>query len=460
MAETDIYNENLDLIAIEPEQMRTEMLTTLEEAIREPLYPGDERRIFAEALTAVLVGERFLVNDTAKQTMLKYARGQVLNALGERVGASRLDPDYAKTTLQFSTAALKSYNIIIPKYTKVTADNVLYFATDEETVLRAGEREVSVAATALYGGSEYNGLLPGSIGTIVDQIAGINGVTNLTETAGGDDGEPYTEEGDDKFRERIRLAVNAFSIAGSAKAYEYWAKTANANIEDVKAIVPRVPVDETVVLTDGRGVIVGDGIALTTIAVYPHGGLEEAVLGVDYTLDYSYGKLTIIAIEGGILEDAESIDVSGEKDLAGHVYIYPLMKDGELPSEAECAEILAVVNAADRHPMTDYIHVLPPERVDFGIDITYYVTAADAAAALETIEGAGGAIERYIKLQSGEIGRDINPDDLRRLILSPDWSDTAVGAVRLEVNEPEFTALKEYEVGHFVGEVIARRVII
>ena len=43
-------------------------------------------------------------------------------------------------------------------------------------------------------GTKFNGYAAGTITTLVDLIPYIESVTNLTETAGGDDGEPYTTE--------------------------------------------------------------------------------------------------------------------------------------------------------------------------------------------------------------------------------------------------------------------------
>ena len=37
------------------------------------------------------------------------------------------------------------------------------------------------------------------------------------------------------------------------------------------------------------------------------------------------------------------------------------------------------------------------------------------------VEGTGGAIDRYNEWQVAALGRDINPDQLRKRILSPSW---------------------------------------
>ena len=284
-------------------------------------------------------------------------------------------------------------------------------------------------------------------------------MTNLTESAGGDDGEPYTEDGDNMFRERVRLAVNAFSLAGPERAYEYWIKSADSNIIDVKTIVPKTAIAEALTVADHKARIYADGINVNGIKVYAHGSETAAVIGTDYRVNYSYSVLEITLLSGGALYSADSIDVVGEKDLAGNVYIYPLMEGMLLPTEAQCAAIHEYIQAADRHPMCDYIHVLPPDAVSYDISLTYYTTAAQAESCLNTVEGAGGAIDRYIQQQGQKIGQDINPDDLRRLILAPDWDDTVTSAVRVEITAPVYTPLAVNEVAHFSGNLSVTRII-
>ena len=64
--------------------------------VGEPLYPGDERRIFAEAVIQLFISFYNLMNDIAKQKMLQYARGDVLDAIGEMENTPRLLPEKAQ----------------------------------------------------------------------------------------------------------------------------------------------------------------------------------------------------------------------------------------------------------------------------------------------------------------------------------------------------------------------------
>lgn len=64
-------------------KLYTAIVGNLMDYCDEPLYPGDERRIFGEALVAVLVSLYNEFNDKMKQRTLQNARGYVLDAIGD-----------------------------------------------------------------------------------------------------------------------------------------------------------------------------------------------------------------------------------------------------------------------------------------------------------------------------------------------------------------------------------------
>ena len=138
----------LKFIETTDETIYTDILEELENGVGEPLYPGDERRIFGDTMAKVIVTVYNTVNDACRQKMLRYARGTVLDALGENRDVIRLDPTYATTTLRFTVTEAVGSNIIIPAGLRVTGDFVHYFLTDTTAVLYAGSLYVDVAATA------------------------------------------------------------------------------------------------------------------------------------------------------------------------------------------------------------------------------------------------------------------------------------------------------------------------
>lgn len=201
------------------------------------LYQGDERRIFIEAvITPIFVAIYNKIDDVAKQKMRKYARGEVLDAIG---GSScpRLEASKATTILQFFVETAAEEEIVIPKGTTVTTNDDHDFITDEEVVIKLGTTSVNVGATASEGGSGYNDLAVGVIAVIVDGID-VDGCKNITVSSGGDDGEPYDTEGDDRYRDRIALHEDAESTCGTESGYKYYALTADSTVKDAKVIAP------------------------------------------------------------------------------------------------------------------------------------------------------------------------------------------------------------------------------
>ncbi len=218
---------NLDFITTSSSEIYNTIITALENGVTEDLYPGDERRIFGEALVPIVVALFHSVNDACRQKMLRYARGEVLDAIGETRGVIRDEPVCSKTTERFTVNTPITDNIVIPAGTRVTCDYLHYFATDSTVVLTAGSTHVDVGVTAINGGEGYNDISAGAINVLVDQIPYIDAVENTLATSGGSD-----EEDDDAYRDRIRTSSSTVSVAGPATAYKYWAMAADATIAD------------------------------------------------------------------------------------------------------------------------------------------------------------------------------------------------------------------------------------
>lgn len=448
---TNIYGDDIHLNEVNASTIYNTIITQLEQHSGEPLYPGDERRIYGEGIVAVFVALYNMLDNVGRQTLLRYARGEVLDAIGERLGVYRLEGDKATTIMRFSVSTPRSTNIIIPKWTKVTADGENYFVTDEIAVLQAGTYNVEIPTSAVYIGEKYNGYAVGTITTLVDLIPYIEKVANVTETAGGDDGEPYTTEGDDRLRERIRLAPAKRSTAGPELAYIYWAMSADSSIVDVKAVSETETITRTLKTYAGHAFLGGGTLLPDSLIVRATGETEAAVIDTDYTVTYDDDLLTIAL--AGALADAESIDIKITRTLEGCVKIVPLLDGGKTPDESILAKVLEAVNARDIRPMTDKVSAVAPETVPYDIEIVYYTTPATEAEVVANVEYSDGAIARYNTWQTEALGRDINPDKLRQLILYPDWTENHTGAIRVDVVQPTHVPVTDTQVAKFSGNL-------
>jgi phage-related baseplate assembly protein len=307
--------DELNIITTDAETIYKNTIGNLEIELNEPLYPGDERRLFAEAQNAFLTSYQNTANVQFKQRFMQYAEGEVLDAHGDSEGCPRLKKQKARTTQRFSLFAPHNMNVVIPIGTKVTADSDKYFETIETAIIEVGKTYVDTVVEAVEGGSDYNGYAVGLINFLVDQVPYIANVTNLEITSGGDNGEPYPEEdngaGDERYRERIRLVQSSKSTAGAESTYEFYAKSADASIADVKVTSPSpCNIDILVLCKDGKlpdaEILEKVELACSAKEVRPLGDRVKAigVEPVSYDIEFTYyvsvdeQNAVIEAIEG------------------------------------------------------------------------------------------------------------------------------------------------------------------
>ena len=219
--------------------------------------------------------------------------------------------------------------------------------------------------------------------------------------------------------------------------------TADSSIVDAKAVSEKETVSETLTVYDGKAFKGGGTLLTDSLVVKAHGQSTAAAKDTDYTVDYTDGLLTI----------AESIDIIITRTLEGCVKIVPLLEGGGIPDAAMLAKVLDVVNAKDIRPLTDKVSAVPPEVETYDIEIVYYTTPESEAEVIANVEGTGGAIDRYNEWQVAALGRDINPDQLRKRILSPSWGENLTGAFRVDVVKPTYKALDDTQVAKFSGHL-------
>ena len=441
---TNTYGSDIRFVTIDAATIENNIITSLENGVGEVLYPGDERRLFGQGVVAVFVSLNASLDDAGRQSLLIYARGEVLDALGARTNCIRLPGAAATTTIRFSVMTARSSNIIIPAGTRITADGTVYFATNAVAVLQAGTLTVDVAASCLFKGDAYNDIGIGALNTLVDLIPYIATVSNTTVTGGGDDGEPYTEDGDDKYRARVRLSPAQWSTAGPEISYEYYVLSADPTIIDAKIISDVETLERTLDVYAGSAFKGGGRLLIDTLKVYASGSSTPAVIDTDYMISYNDELLKIAIMAGGSLAGATEIDIEINNTLEGRVKIVPLLTGGEIPDETMLAKILAIVDNEEIRPLTDYVTVVAPTAVEYDIEFKYYTTAASEADVITAIEGDGGAIETYVAWQCGALGRDINPDALRLFVLQ-------AGSLMIDVTSPTRTVLRDDQVAKWSG---------
>lgn len=435
--------DEINLVDVDTSTIYSDVLVNLEQGVSEALYPGDERRIFGEALVAVLATYLAKANDASRQTFLRYARGKVLDALGERLGVERIAAIPATTTLKFTLSAAQTGAITIPAMTRVTTDGTIYFRTTAACVINAGQLTGTAPAECETAGEVGNGILVGDAATLVDLQPYVKAVQNMTVTSGGDDGEPYTTDGDDRYRERIKLAPNRLSTAGPEQAYRYHAMSANADIVDV-AVFSETYTDTKTRKPVNNHVYIGGDLLEPDELLTVNGKTS------DFTYVYADSLLDITLT--GSLASQGSVTVAVQRRMDGRVKVVPLMEGGKQPDDDVVNQVANAVNDRTVRPMTDVVTVEKPTYVDYTIQLSYTTTVEDEATVVQAVEGAGGAIERYKSEQCEVLGRAINPDVLKTYVMQ-------AGALRCDVTQPVHTAVGTTQVAHWNGATKATHTV-
>lgn len=197
------------------------------------LYPGDPIRIwiYTQALRELQL--RVLIDDSAKQNLLKYSRGENLDNLGAFSRTQRFEEEASFVKIKFTLSGARPTPETILQGTRVSPGGELYFAVLEDTVIPAGQMEIEALTICLQLGTVGNGFTVGQINILVDPIPFIASVGNIEESQGGAD-----REGDESYKERIHLAPEGFSVAGPEGAYEHFTRQYSPLIQDVKITSP------------------------------------------------------------------------------------------------------------------------------------------------------------------------------------------------------------------------------
>ena len=223
----------LEFVKYDSQTTYAKILSKAEELLGRKIYPADPINLLVSLLSYVVSVQNFQINDAANQNLLAFARGEALDRLGELLGVKRLPATPARTTVRFYIDSPKSFPVVIPQGTEITPDQKLFFKTVKEAVIKPGETFVDVEAECETPGTVGNGFQPGQINLLVTPLPYVVRVENITTSLYGSD-----REDDERLRERIRLAPEKFSNAGSKGAYVYWAKTAHQDIVDVSVFSP------------------------------------------------------------------------------------------------------------------------------------------------------------------------------------------------------------------------------
>ena len=235
MNKSDLFPALQDITFAEkdPDTITQEVISRYELIAGRTLTRSDPVRLFLESVILYFIQQRNVIDFSAKMNLLAYSSGQYLDHLGALFGVSRLAASSASCTVKFSLPKTLNYPVTIPEGTRLTPNGEIFFATSADCVIPAGTLTGITTLIAETPGSDSNDFVAGQIYKFVDILPFPVTAENIDTTSGGTD-----QEDDEALRERIMLAPESYSNAGSIKGYEYFARTADPNIASVAVIGP------------------------------------------------------------------------------------------------------------------------------------------------------------------------------------------------------------------------------
>lgn len=221
-------------VDIDPAATEADLIARYEGKSKKTLYPAQVERLFIDQIAYAVTRLQMGIQNAGEQLLVRFSNGPILDYLGELVATPRLLAKPSRCLIRFSMPAAVQQPLLISAGTRVsTQDAKLTFLTDQDVVIAAGQTQVSVTATCLVAGELGNGWAIGQISSIGNPPAPGLVATNINVTADG-----VEDEGNDRYRERIILAPEAFSNAGSRGAYRYHALAVHQSIIDVEVHGP------------------------------------------------------------------------------------------------------------------------------------------------------------------------------------------------------------------------------
>lgn len=225
---------DIEFVNSDKDEIQAIILSIYKQVTGRQLAQGDPVRLFILVITNVIILLLNKINETGKQNLLKYATGENLDHLGVLVGVARAPAAKAVTTVEITMANSSTSLRTIPKGTRVTAGDGVFFELLQEASVLPGHTTVTAQFYCTATGESGNNYAPGEITTLVDPLPYVQSVRNTTKSQSGAD-----IEDDERYRDRIHNAPESFSCAGAEGAYEFFAKKASQTIIDVKTISPK-----------------------------------------------------------------------------------------------------------------------------------------------------------------------------------------------------------------------------
>lgn len=225
----------IDLIKIEPQELLSLLKTAYYDQTGETIQIGSNEYASSAAQTyawSVLLNS---INDATRNRFIDTARSTFLDAIAANYGINQRPEGYHATCSVKLTFSISEGITIYAESIKIQDAGGRVF-TNKSSILSDNDADKRYIFTAVEAGSKNNGIPAGEVTQIIEGGSIISAATNTNMTDGGTDGYPYTDEGDELYREWLKTEIQSFAGAGTAQAFEARAKNADSRVKEAYVI--------------------------------------------------------------------------------------------------------------------------------------------------------------------------------------------------------------------------------
>lgn len=218
-----------EFVKIDPAAIEADLIARYEAKSGKTLYPAQIERLFIDQIAYAKTLALSAIQNAGEKLLVRFSGGPILDYLGDLVSTPRLQAQPARCTQLFRLPAVATALVTIKAGTRITtADGRLAYYSEVAITIAAGAQEASATVICETPGEVGNGWALGQLSVLVSPP--VDGMTtrNVTVPTGGSE-----QEQDEPYIERIILAPESFSTAGTEGGYIYHARAAHQDIIDV-----------------------------------------------------------------------------------------------------------------------------------------------------------------------------------------------------------------------------------
>ncbi|MDA8449847.1 baseplate J/gp47 family protein [Acidovorax sp. GBBC 3332] len=282
----------------DPQQVVEDLVAQYEAMTGRTLYPAQIERLIIDLVAYRESLTRELIQDTALQNLVAFARAPFLDHLGALLGVDRLPAGKAHATVRMEFTAATARALPLPAGWRVELPSGQVFAADSAGEIPAGALAYEFAASAQDAGVQTNGWPPSLLRAVDDAPAALAALRTTTTTRGGMDAET-----DERYRQRVKLAPEAFSY-GSEHRYRLTALSVAPSLRDVRVWSPRPDGSINVVLLGADGVPGPETVAQVQAALdAPRGRMLGDRITVSAAVPVDYAISVRVDVAAGYVSD-------------------------------------------------------------------------------------------------------------------------------------------------------------